>query len=76
MTHLVENRKDFWFIVSEDSQHELAVVFDHEVTAREICVKVNQQYPWFKNMPKVAYGTAYPRPDRVYPKPFPHKVKI
>lgn len=72
----VKQRGEFYFVVEDGKQIELAPVFDYEVTAKEICEKVNNKYPFFGQIPTVPAGSPYPRIDINYPRPFPRKVSL
>lgn len=74
--HTVEERDGFYFVVLDDGKNELITVFDHETTAREIAIKAYLEYPFFQSIPKVSYGTPFPRPGTIVPSPYPRKVKV
>ena len=72
----VEERNGWFFIVNAWKGQELAPVFDYRNTAEEICEKFEAKYPFFSEIPAVPYGSAYPRLNRIMPKPFPRRVVI
>lgn len=76
MEYDIETRDNFWFVVDRKRGRELVTVFDHETTAKEICIKVNARYPFFQSIPSVDADTPYPRPNTLIPRPYPRKVEL
>lgn len=72
----VEERNGWFFVVNGWRGVELAPVFDYMTTAEEVMAKFQGKYPFFSEIPTVPYGCAYPRPNRIMPKPFPRRVRV
>jgi len=61
MTFRPQRRGDRWHVVDEEAGTELCPVFDHEITATEVAIKVSDGHPFFTHIPVTHLGDAYPR---------------
>lgn len=70
------SKLDRYFITYPELQVELAPAFTHKLTAHEVACHSYHGTPYFTHIPKVPYGTAYPRPGMVMPKIHPVDIKL